>query len=84
MVHRRPDQAADDLRCVTAMANAPPTDLVPVMQQYGSVYLFRWKQYVRVLYSDAKYLEWPRHMVDDFTEITGKAGIDVPPHEWAD
>ncbi len=75
MVARSPDQAADELRCVMAVADTPPPDLVPVMKQYGSVYLYRWKKHVRVLYSDAEYLEWLRRMVHDFREIAEEAGL---------
>ncbi|MEU2133614.1 hypothetical protein [Streptomyces sp. NPDC018352] len=84
MIPRSPDQAADELRCVTAVADDPPPDLVPVMQQYGWVNLYRWKKHVRVLKSDAEYLEWLRRMVDNFREIAKSEGMDLPPHEWSD
>jgi hypothetical protein len=76
MVIRSPDQAADELRGVMVVADDPPPDLVPVMKQYGSVYLYHWKKHVRVLYSDAEYLEWLRRMVRDFREIAEEMGID--------
>ncbi|MFG3529258.1 hypothetical protein ACGF8B_21255 [Streptomyces sp. NPDC047917] len=75
MVVRSPDQAADELRCVMAVADDPPPDLIPVMKQYGSVYLYRWKKHDRILYSDAEYLEWLRRMVRDFREIAEEAGL---------
>ncbi|MDK0519675.1 hypothetical protein [Streptomyces sp. ML-6] len=56
------------------MADNPPADLVPVMKQYGSVYLYRKKKHVRVPFSDAEYVEWLRGMVHDFREIAEGAG----------
>lgn len=75
MVARSPERAADELRCITAVANDPPSDLVPVMKQYGSVYLYRKKKHVRVLYSDDEYVEWLRRTVRDFREIAEEAGL---------
>lgn len=76
-VARSPERAADDLRCITAIADDPPPDLVPVMKQYGSVYLYRRKKDVRVPYSDAEYVEWLRRRVNDFRTIAEDAGLEM-------
>lgn len=76
MVNRSPELAADELRCVMAVADHPPPDLVPVMKQYGSVYLYRRKKHVRVPYSDGEYIEWLRRLVSDFREIAEGAGLE--------
>lgn len=75
LIRRRPERAAVELSCITAVAEDPPPDLLPLMQQYGAVHLYPLRKKARVPGTRADYVEWLRQRVHEFTEIAQAEGL---------
>ncbi|MGY3056207.1 hypothetical protein ACVWZD_000451 [Streptomyces sp. TE3672] len=71
LVSHNPVKAAQELKVLQTVAADPPPDLVPILKQYGSVYLYDWKKSRRVPRSPAEYEKWLRDTVETLTESAG-------------
>ncbi|WP_326742749.1 hypothetical protein [Streptomyces sp. NBC_01768] len=75
MVVRSPEQAAEELQCIREIADSPPPDLVLIMKQYGSVYLYERKKHRRIPRPDSAYRTWLQNRVQQFSEIAEEHGL---------
>ncbi|MFF9436498.1 hypothetical protein ACF1BP_22495 [Streptomyces sp. NPDC014735] len=73
LVVRSPELAAEELRCISEVADSPPKDLVPVIEQYGSMY--RWKKHRRIPWTHDDYAAWLERRVRTFSEIAERHGL---------
>ncbi|MFF3957460.1 hypothetical protein ACFYY1_30245 [Streptomyces sp. NPDC001890] len=71
LVSRNPVQASEELKVFQAVVANPPPDLVDIMKQYGSVYLYDWIKSRRVPRTPDEYERWLRKIVSTLTTSAG-------------
>ncbi|MGW2105028.1 hypothetical protein [Streptomyces sp. NPDC001948] len=73
MLARSPELAAEELQCIRKVAADPPPNLVPIIEQYASMYW--WKKHRRIPWTHDDYVAWLRSRVNKFSDAAKKHGL---------